>query len=107
MRSAHVIFKNEVAGLLTQHDDGSFTFKYTADWVNDIRKPDISPTLPKRKEKYHSGQLFPFFFNMLPEGSNKQVVCQQNKVDADDYFSQLIITAGYDNIGAVRLTSLR
>jgi HipA-like protein len=32
MRKAKVLFKNEEAGILTQHDDGSFSFRYHDDW---------------------------------------------------------------------------
>ena len=103
MRKAHVLYKDEEAGILTQHDDGSFTFEYNKGWVDDLLKPAISLTLPKRIEKYQSIHLFPFFYNMLPEGSNKQVVCKHNRIDLNDYFSLLLATAKNDTIGAVRV----
>ncbi len=103
MRKAKVLFKNEEAGILTQHDDGSFTFCYHDDWVVNNQKQSISLTLPKAKKEFHSKYLFPFFFNMLPEGSNKQVVCRINRIDNDDYFGLLMITAKNDSIGAVRI----
>lgn len=40
---------------------------------------------------------------MLPEGSNKQVICRRKKIDTDDYFSLLVTVAKYDTIGAVRV----
>ncbi|MFN3640118.1 MAG: HipA N-terminal domain-containing protein [Flavobacterium sp.] len=103
MRSAKIVFKNEESGLLTQHDDGSFTFRYHDHWVSNESKPSISVTLPKREKEFHSKYLFPFFFNMLPEGSNKQVVCKLNQIDSDDYFGLLMTTAQEDSIGAVKV----
>lgn len=103
MRSATVLFKDQEAGQLTQHDDGSFSFRYSTSWLSDNRKPGISLTLPKTENEYHAKQLFPFFFNMLPEGSNKQVICRKKKIDTDDYFSLLMAVANYDTIGAVRV----
>jgi len=103
MRKAKVLFKDEEAGLLTQHDDGSFTFSYNDTWLADNHKPGISLTLPKTGEEYHSKFLFPFFYNMLPEGSNKQVVCRLNKIDQSDDFGLLMTSAKYDSIGAVRV----
>ena len=103
MRQAKILYKNLEAGLLTQHDDGSFTFRYTDSWINDVKKPGISLTFPKHKQEYYSKNLFPFFYNMLPEGSNKQVVCKQNRIDTDDYFGLLVTTANGDTIGAVRV----
>ena len=106
MRKAKILFKDEEAGILTQHDDGSFTFSYNDTWVADNNKPGISLTLPKTVEEFHSKFLFPFFYNMLPEGSNKQVVCRFNKIDQSDYFGLLMTTAKYDSIGAVRVIKI-
>jgi len=106
MRKAKVLYKNEEAGLLTQHDDGSFTFRYYDNWMSDSRKSGISLTLPKSKQEYHSKSLFPFFFNMLPEGSNKQVVCKHSRIDKNDYFGLLITTAIHDSIGAVTVIKI-
>jgi len=103
MRTAKVLFKDEEAGTLTQHDDGSFSFVYDPSWVDDPGKAPISLTLPKRHQEYHSEFLFPFFYNMLPEGSNKQVVCKLNRLDRDDYFGLLITIAKNDTIGAVTI----
>jgi HipA-like protein len=103
MRKAKILFKDQEAGVLTQHDDGSFTFDYDDTWIADNSKPDISPTLPKTEKEFNSKHLFPFFYNMLPEGSNKQVVCKLNRIDQTDYFGILMITAKHDSIGAVRV----
>jgi HipA-like protein len=101
MRKAKVLFKNEEAGILTQHDDGSFTFRYHEDWIANTDRQSVSLTLPKNEKEFHSEYLFPFFFNMLPEGSNKQVVCKFNRIDREDYFGLLITSAKNDSIGAV------
>jgi len=103
MRKAKILYKNQEAGMLIQHDDGSFTFAYNISWINDIVKPAISLTLPKSQQEYHSDFLFPFFYNMLPEGSNKHIVCKLNKLDLNDYFGLLLTTAKNDNIGAIKV----
>ena len=55
MREATVLFKGEKAGILTQHDDASFTFAYLDDWVLNIEKPSISLILQKKnKELFYS-----------------------------------------------------
>ncbi len=103
MRQAKILYKDEEAGILIQHDDGSFTFRYSDSWIKDTGKPAISLTLPKAAREYKSGFLFPFFYNMLPEGSNREVVCRLNRIDPKDYFGLLMLTARYDSIGAVRV----
>ena len=47
-----------------------------------------------------------FFFNMLPEGSNKQVICKRMRIDSDDYFGLLMTTAKTDIIGAIRVIKI-
>ena len=106
MRKAKVLFKNEEAGILTQHDDGSFSFIYHDDWSDNNSKQSISLTLPKTEKEFHSEYLFPFFYNMLPEGSNKQVVCKLNRIDREDHFGLLMSTAKNDSIGAVRVIKI-
>lgn len=106
MRAAKVLYKDAEAGVLTQHDDGSFTFRYHTLWIADNSKPGISLTLPKTHQEYNSKTLFPFFYNMLPEGSNKQVVCKYDRIDRDDYFGLLMTVAKTDSIGAVRILKI-
>ncbi len=101
MRAATILYKNEQAGLLTQHDDGTFTFKYNDTWISNHSKPAISLTFPKSQQTYHCDFLFPFFYNMLPEGANRQIACKLNKLDLNDDFGLLLITAKNDNIGAI------
>ena len=106
MRKAIVLFKNEEAGILTQNDDGSFVFQYHNEWCVNNSKPSISLTLPKTEKEFHSQFLFPFFFNLLPEGPNKHLVCQLNRIDQDDYFGLLMYSAKNDSIGAVRIIKI-
>jgi len=106
MRKAEILFKEEAAGVLTQNDDGSFIFRYHDSWLADSNKMGISLTLPKTQQEYHSKYLFPFFYNMLPEGSNKQVVCKHMRIDSDDYFGLLMTTAKTDIIGAIRVIKI-
>ena len=107
MRKGKVLYKGEEAALLTQHNDGTFTFRYTDAWMADLSKPAISLTLPKTKQEYASTHLFPFFYHMLPEGSNKQVVCTSMRIDEQDDFGLLLTTARYDTIGAVTVSQIR
>jgi serine/threonine-protein kinase HipA len=103
MRKAIVLYKKEPSAELYQLVDGTFVFRYLDTWFNDERKPAISLTLPKKHQEYKLSSLFPFFFNMLPEGSNKQSVCFQNRIDKQDAFGLLLVTAANDTIGAVTI----
>lgn len=106
MRRARILFKDEEAGVLTQLDNGSFTFSYNDTWMADGNKPGISLSFPKTVKEFRSNFLFPFFCNMLPEGSNKQVVCRINKLDPSDLFGLLMTAAKDDSIGAIRVIKI-
>lgn len=103
MRCANVLYKDEEAGILTQYDDGSFSFRYHETWLENESKPAISLTLSKEQVEYHSKYLFAFFYNMLPEGANKQILCSSKKIDKKDDFGLLLASAENDTIGAVKV----
>ena len=106
MRRAVVYINRERAGLLTEHDNGSFEFIYDALWLADDDKAAISLTMPKQTPSYLSDHLFPVFYNLLPEGVNKQAVCRLGKIDKDDHFGLLLTTARYDTVGAISVIPL-
>jgi serine/threonine-protein kinase HipA len=107
MRSGQVYYKNQFAGILSQLDNGSFNFSYNEQWLNDSSKPSISLTLPKTKMEFQSSTLFPFFFNFIPEGVNKRLICSKKRIDFNDYFGILLEVAGGDTIGAVKIIKMK
>jgi len=107
MRKAKVFYKGESAGLLTQNDDGTFLFQYNDLWMRDNGKPAISLTLPKTIQEVQSDFLFSFFYNLLPEGSNKMVVCKYKQIDENDHFGLLLSAAQYDTIGAITVHEMQ
>jgi serine/threonine-protein kinase HipA len=107
MRSGQVFYKNELAGELSQLDNGGYIFRYDERWLNDGSKPSISLTLPKTNMEFQSSTLFPFFFNLIPEGVNKRLICTKKRIDFNDYFGILLEVAGGDTIGAVKIIKMK
>jgi len=101
MRQAEVYRNGILAGILTEENRKSYLFRYDDTYYIDANKPAISLTLPKTQREYHSKYLFPFFFNMLSEGANKELQCTQLKIDEEDNFGLLMATAQYDTTGAI------
>jgi len=101
MRQAAVLYNKERAGVLTQHDDASFTFAYDDAWYADASKPAISFSFPKSQQNYHADYFFPFFFHLLPEGKNRVRACKYFRIDIDDDFGLLMTVAQNDTIGAI------
>jgi serine/threonine-protein kinase HipA len=107
MKQAQVYINRILAGILTKQDNGHYTFRYDDAYFNNDFCSAISLTLLKTQQEYHSKILFPFFFNMLSEGVNKQVQLRQFKLDEDDYFGLLLATAGNDTIGAITVKEIQ
>ena len=101
MRKAAVYLRGEFAGELTEISRNEYVFNYDNDYFENVNKPAISLTLPKSKKEYRSEYLFPFFFNMLSEGSNRIVQSRMLGIDENDHFGILLATAQHDVAGAV------
>lgn len=101
MRAGKVYKNNVLAGKLTEDKGSSYRFVYDDKYYLDESLPSISVTLTKESKEYYSKYLFPFFFNMLSEGVNRQLQCRQLKIDENDDFGLLLKTAQYDTVGSV------
>jgi len=100
MMAANVHFNDYLAGALWQDESGLFHFKYAPLFLA-ADTPPVSARLPKRADTFTSDKLFPFFFNMLSEGSNRKLQERIYKIEPWDHFSLLLNTAHTDTIGAV------
>ncbi len=106
MRNAEVYRNGVLAGMLTETDKGSYVFLYDDAYFNDNTTPGISLTLPKKQKEYTAECLFPFFYNMLSEGTNREVQAKQLKIDEHDFFGLLLAIAGYDTPGAITVRQI-
>ena len=106
MRAAKVFSNNVLAGIITENNDGSFSFRYDDDYFNSPKYSSISLTLPKTQKEYRSNTLFPFFFNMLSEGVNRQIQSRLFKIDEEDAFGLLLALEKNDTIGDVLIEKL-
>lgn len=107
MRKANVLINGIEAGLLTEESANSYLFRYDDVYFADDSKPEISLTLPKTHQEYRSQYLFPFFFNMLSEGANRQAQSRMLKIDENDHFGLLLATAQENTIGAVTIEEIK
>lgn len=96
-----VYHNGRFAGILERKADGSYSFEYDDQYLNDPASLSISVTLPKSQKSYSSPFMFSFFFGLLAEGVNKDIQCRLLKIDEEDHFKRLLMTAQDDTIGAV------
>ena len=97
MRQCKVFVQDVEAGLLQETDDGQYVFTY----LDGYNGAPVCLAMPVRREPFESGHLFPYFFNMLSEGSNRQVQSMLLHIDEKDDFGIMLATAQHDTIGAV------
>jgi len=102
MRSARTFFADNLAGYLTESEDGkTYRFQYDADYSG----PPISLTMPVRPEPYLFDEFPPFFDGLLPEGFQLEALLRLKKIDRNDKFGQLLII-GADTVGAVTVKGM-
>lgn len=106
MRKAAVYLRGDYAGELTEVTGKEYIFRYNDEYFANQNKPAISLTLSKTQQEYRSEYLFPFFFNMLSEGSNRMAQSRILHIDENDHFGILLATAQTDVSGAVTVKPL-
>lgn len=108
MRTLKIYSNGIQAGILTEKVRGKrYEFCYLDSYLLSPDSNPISVTLPLRSEAYHSPYLFPYFSNMLPEGTNKKLLCQVYKIDEKDEFGLLALFSQKDIIGAVTVKEVK
>lgn len=103
MRQAEVYYKKNLAGIITENDEG-YIFQYDKNYLNTENSKPISLTLPIQKEPYESKILFPFFDGLIPEGWLLNIAVSNWKMNQRDRFG-LLLTLCKDCIGCVSVLS--
>lgn len=89
------------AGRITETDaPREYLFSYDRGYLESGGEP-VCVAMPLREEVYRSAVLFPYFFNMLSEGENRDLQASLWHLDPEDDFGILLATAQYDTPGAV------
>ena len=64
MRQAHIFYKDQLAGILTENDAG-YEFCYLPEYLSLEKAKAVSMTLPLQADAYISPVLFPFFDGLI------------------------------------------
>ena len=99
MRKGKVYYKDKLAGIITEDENG-FNYKYDEEYLKLKSAKPISLTLPLRNDEYNSNVMFSFFDGLIPEGWLLNIAEKNWKVDIRDRMG-LLLTFCKDCIGAV------
>ena len=100
MRIANIFYKDVLAGVLTETDEGEYIFKYADDYVINHPKQFITFNMPVTKDPYISNRLFPFFEGLIPEGWLLDIASKNWKINKSDRMG-LLLACCQNCIGAV------
>ena len=102
MRKAQVLYKDRLAGILIETDEGEYTFAYEKEYV--IKYPDhfLTFTMPVTAKEYKSNRLFPFFEGLIPEGWLLEIASKSWKINKNDRMG-LLLACCQNCIGAVSI----
>ena len=100
MRQGKVFYKDILAGVITETDDGEFVFQYEEEYVKNNPRDFITFTMPVSNKPYIEKRLFPFFDGLIPEGWLLNIASINWKINKNDRMG-LLLACCHNCIGAV------
>lgn len=100
MRKAAIFYKDILAGMLTETDEGEYIFQYDEKYQEEYPLDCISLTMPVRSAPYSTNRLFAFFEGLIPEGWLLDIASKNWKISQNDRMG-LLLACCQNCIGAV------
>jgi serine/threonine-protein kinase HipA len=105
MRQGKVYYKEFFAGVITETDEGDYTFRYDNTYVKEHPEDFLTFTMPVRKETYSQNRLFSFFEGLIPEGWLLDIASRNWKISRNDRMG-LLLACCQNCIGAVSVVPI-
>jgi len=106
MRQAMIRYKDVLAGILTETDDGEYIFQYDTVYVQKYPNLFLTFSMPVIQTPYAADRLFPFFEGLIPEGWLLEIASKNWKLKTDDRMGLLLACCG-NCIGAVSVHDMK
>ena len=100
MRQGRVVYKGDLAGILTETNEGEYIFQYDEKYVQDHPNDFITFTMPVTIKPYVEQRLFPFFEGLIPEGWLLDIASHSWRINKNDRMG-LLLACCRNCIGAV------
>ena len=100
MRKATIYYKDILAGILTETDEGDYVFQYEEAYVKDYPRQFITFSMPVRIALFKDRRLFSFFEGLIPEGWLLDIASKNWKINQNDRMG-LLLACCQNCIGAV------
>ena len=106
MRRAEIFYKDNLAGILTETDDGEYVFQYQDSYLREHPEDFISFTMLVNDKAYVEKRLFPFFEGLIPEGWLLDIASKNWKINQNDRMG-LLLACCQNCIGAVSVIPIQ
>ncbi len=106
MRQGIVQYNNELAGVLTEEDNGEYQFVYDETYIQQHPGQFITFRMPVTRSPYRSKRLFPFFDGLIPEGWLLDIAAESWKINKNDRMG-LLLACCQNAIGAVSVHPIK
>ncbi|HOO43175.1 MAG TPA: HipA N-terminal domain-containing protein [Bacteroidales bacterium] len=100
MRQGKVFYKDYLAGIITETDEGEYIFQYDHQFVKDHTNEFITFSMPVTNKPYKEKRLFSFFDGLIPEGWLLDIASKNWKINKNDRMG-LLLACCRNCIGAV------
>lgn len=105
MRQGKVFYQNILAGIITETNDGEYTFEYDEAYIEKFPTLFITFSMPVCNKIYMEKRLFPFFEGLIPEGWLLDIASNNWKINKNDRMG-LLLACCKDCIGAVSVVPI-
>ncbi|MCZ2393849.1 MAG: HipA N-terminal domain-containing protein [Chitinophagales bacterium] len=102
MRQGKVFYQDHFAGIVTETNDGDFTFQYDQEYVQKFPNQLITFSIPVSGKVYRENRLFPFFEGLIPKGWLLEIASESWKINKNDRMG-LLLACCKNSIGAVSI----
>ena len=106
MRKAIIKYNNNLAGILTEEDNGVYQFVYDETYAQTFPNQFITFQMPVTTRPYRSKMLFPFFDGLIPEGWLLNIAAESWKINKNDRMG-LLLACCQNAIGAVSIHPIK
>jgi serine/threonine-protein kinase HipA len=102
MRQGQVFYKDDLAGIITESDEGEFVFQYDEHYVENHPDDFIVFSMPVTDKPFTDNRLFSFFDGLIPEGWLLDIASENWKINRNDRMG-LLLACCQNCIGAVSI----
>jgi serine/threonine-protein kinase HipA len=106
MRQAEIFYHNDLAGILTETDDGEYTYQYNKSYIAEHPDQFITFSMPVTESVYTDKRLFAFFEGLIPEGWLLDIASRSWKINQNDRMG-LLLACCSNCIGAVSVKPIQ